>query len=253
MSRANPGVVFGISPILSKPIIQDEAIRQAIGLAITPEEIRDAALSPEFAVATSVLSQTTPSHVDLSDTLVHDATEAAAVLDAAGWTLGSDGVREKDGQRLELVLGWISNFGPNQTALEFLQAQLAAVGIAVTLQTGTAPEYLEGLKSGAYDLAWGNLSRADGDVLRTQYSAATTNYGLDDPDLEALFTEELATTDPAERDRIFAEVQTLLVERGYEIPVFELTTILAHDDTVHGVTLGADSRLHQLTDAWVTS
>ena len=81
----------------------------------------------------------------------------------------------------------------------------------------------------------------------------TTNYDLDDPDLEALFTEELATTDPAERDRIFAEVQTLLVEQGYEIPVFELTTILAHDDTVHGVTLGADSRLHQLTDAWVTS
>ena len=68
------------------------------------------------------------------------------MLDEAGWTLGSDGVREKDGQRLELVLGWISNFGPNQTALEFIQAQLAAVGIAVTLQTGTAPEYLEGLQ-----------------------------------------------------------------------------------------------------------
>ena len=29
--------------------------------------------------------------------------------------------------------------------------------------------------------------------------------------------------------------------------------MLAHDDTVHGVTLGADSRLHQLTDAWVAS
>ena len=253
VSRANPGVVFGLNAVMSKPIIQDAAVRRAIALAITPEEVRDAALSEDFAVATSPLSSTTPSWIDLSDSLTHDAEEAGAVLDEAGWTLGSDGVREKDGQQLDLVLGWISNFGPNQTALEFIQAQLAAAGIAVTLQTGTAPEYLEGLKSGAYDLAWGNLSRADGDVLRTQYSAATTFYGVDDPDLEALFTQELATTDAAERNEIFADVQRRLVEENIEIPVFELTTILAHDDTVHDLSLGADSRLHQLTDTWVSS
>ncbi|MET0459312.1 MAG: ABC transporter substrate-binding protein [Ilumatobacteraceae bacterium] len=252
VSRANPGLVFGLSAVMSKPLVQDPAVRQAIALAITPEEVRDAALSEDFAVATSPLSSTTPSWIDLSESLTHDAEEAGAVLDGAGWTLGSDGVREKDGQQLDLVLGWISNFGPNQTALEFIQAQLAAAGIAVTLQTGTAPEYLEGLKSGAYDLAWGNLSRADGDVLRTQYSAATTFYGVDDPELEALFTAELATTDAAERDEIFADVQTRLVEENIEIPVFELTTILAHDDTVHDLSLGADSRLHQLTDTWVS-
>ena len=102
---------------------------QAIALAIDPTAVRDAALSPEFAVATSALAKTTPSWVDLSASIKSDPDAAGAALDALGWTLGGDGVREKDGQKLELALGWITNFGPNQTALELIQAQLAAVGV----------------------------------------------------------------------------------------------------------------------------
>jgi peptide/nickel transport system substrate-binding protein len=253
VERANPGVVFGLSAIVDTPPLDDPALRSAIALAIEPTAVRDAALSPEFAVATSVLATTTPSWVDLSASIKSDPDAAAKALDDLGWTLGDDGVREKDGQRLELTLGWITNFGPNQTALELIQAQLAEVGVAVTLEGGPAPDYLQGLTDKKYDLAWGNLSRADGDVLRTNFSAATTRYGVNDPDLEALFATELSTSDSAARNKALADAQRLLIERAYEIPVFELTSVLATSTDVHGVSLGADSRLTPLTDASVSS
>jgi peptide/nickel transport system substrate-binding protein len=253
VERANPGVVFGLSVIVDKAPLDDPALRSALALAIDATTVRDAALSDEFAVATSALAATTPSWVDLGDLITSDPDAAAAALDELGWTVGDDGVRAKDGERLSLSLGWITNFGPNQTALELIQAQLAAVGVEATLEGGPAPDYLQGLTDGTYDLAWGNLSRADGDVLRTNYGAATTRYGVDDPDLEALFATELSTSDQAARDEALAEAQRLLIERAYLIPVFELTSVLGTIEDVHGVELGADSRLTPLTDAWVAS
>ncbi|MER7014455.1 ATP-binding cassette domain-containing protein [Saccharopolyspora sp. NPDC000359] len=45
----------------------------------------------------------------------------------------------------------------------------------------------------------------------------------------------------------------LLVDRGYEIPVFELTSINAVSTEVAGIEFGADSRLQQLNAAWVAA
>jgi peptide/nickel transport system substrate-binding protein len=175
------------------------------------------------------------------------------VIGGAGWELGSGDVREKDGEPLELTVGWLDNFGPNRTALELIQAQLAEVGIGLTLETGTPAEFVEALDNHQYDLAWGNLSRADGDVLRTVYAAATTRYGVEDPELEELFAEEVATPDAEARDGVLADVQERLLDQAYLVPVFELTTILGVGEGIHDVSLGADSRLQQLTDTWVDS
>src|SRR5690606_22626954 len=121
----------------------------------------DTSLGELFAVGTSPLSSTTPGWVDQSQYYSFDTAEAASILDEAGWTEGADGVREKDGQRLSLTLAWMTNFGPNQTSLELLQQQLAAVGIEVELVGGPVPDYLERTANGDFDLAWPNFSLAD--------------------------------------------------------------------------------------------
>ena len=73
------------------------------------------------------------------------------------------------------------------------------------------------------------------------------------PQLEPLLQQQAATADPDARDDVLAQAQSRIVGQATQIPVFELTTVLALDDDVHDVTLGADSRLNQLTDAWVAS
>ncbi|GAA1965505.1 ABC transporter substrate-binding protein [Agromyces allii] len=249
--RGNPGATFGIYFNESRPAVSDLAVRQAIAAAIDPEVVRDTALNDLFAVATSSLAKTTPGFADEGDAFEYDPEAAADLLDEAGWTEGADGTRSKDGQPLSLKLAWITNFGPNQTSLELIQQQLKEVGITVELVGGSVPEFLKIQETGDFDLSWQNLSRADGDVLRTTYSTAASNrLHLDDPELEALLQEQATLADVDARDEVLAEAQARIAEQVHQVPVHELTSILGTLPTVHGVSLGADSRLDSLVGAW---
>ncbi|MDM7831676.1 ABC transporter substrate-binding protein [Cellulomonas edaphi] len=250
--RANPGITFGLTFNGASPFGKDPAVREAISLAVNPTEIRDTALTEGFAVAVSPLASTTPDVADESAHLVTDPAKAASVLEADGWAKGSDGIYAKAGTKLAPTLVWITNFGPNQTSVELIQSELKAVGIDAKLWSGTVPDFQAKLAAGDFDLVWGNLSRADGDVLRTQYTTQGTNfYKIDDPELEKLLQDQLAAGDPAERSSLLAQAQERLVTQHHVVPVHELTTYLGLSDKAHGIELGADSRLDQLTTAWV--
>lgn len=252
--RANPGITFGLTFNEAGALGSDPVVREAIALTVNPTEVRDTALNDGFAVAEGPLASTTPGVADLSKDLVTDPKKAASVLEDDGWAKGSDGIYAKGGTRLAPVLVWITNFSPNQTSVELIQQELKANGIDATLWSGAVPDFQAKLKEGSFDLVWGNLSRADGDVLRTQYSTAATNfYKLADPDLEALLQKQLTISDPTERDAVLADAQERLVTQHHVIPVHELTTFLGLGTEVHAVELGADSRLDQLTQAWLGS
>ncbi|WP_456826675.1 ABC transporter substrate-binding protein [Cellulomonas sp. P5_E12] len=252
--RANPGITFGLTFNESGALGSDPAVREAIALTVNPTEVRDTALNDGFAVAEGPLASTTPGVADLSKDLVTDPKKAASVLEDDGWAKGADGIYAKGGTRLAPVLAWITNFSPNQTSVELIQQELKANGIDATLWSGAVPDFQAKLKDGSFDLVWGNLSRADGDVLRTQYSTAATNfYRLDDPELETLLQKQLTLSDPTERDAVLADAQERLVTEHHVIPVHELTTFLGLNTDVHEVELGADSRLDQLTQAWIGS
>lgn len=253
IARQNPGIVFGLSPVNDHSPLDDVSVRQAIAAGIDAADVQATVFTEEFPVATSVLAHTTPGYSKV-DTIAYDPEHAGELLDAAGWTLGSGGIREKDGKKLHLVLGWLNNFGPNQTALELIQAQLLGIGVEIELVSTTGPEFQEKLGAGAFDLVWANSTRADGDVLRASFSSTGTNYyKIDDPELEALLQKQLATSDPAARNDVLADVQARIVEQGYQIPVFEYSIPIAADASVHGFEQGADSRLEQLADVWIES
>lgn len=250
--RTNPGVAFGLSPFVKTGPLSDAAVRTALETAIDRKTIQKSALSSDFKPATSVLAANTPGWVDLSSQLGYDPAATKKALDAAGWKVGPGGIREKDGKKLALTLGWIDNFNPNQSIVQIIQQELQAVGVKVTLWSGTVPQFVSAESGGKLDLVYANLSRADGDILRTNFSSATTatTEGYNDPQLDSLLTAQLATPDQAKRDSIAQEASKRIIQLGYDIPVVELTTILGTGKNVHGVVLGGDSRLGLLVDAY---
>ncbi|PZF85711.1 ABC transporter substrate-binding protein [Jiangella anatolica] len=73
-----------------------------------------------------------------------DAEAAAAALDAAGWTAGSDGVRSKDGARLELELIYNSTRGDTTAAAaELIASTWTDLGVATTTRGMPPTEYNE--------------------------------------------------------------------------------------------------------------
>ncbi|MFS2029593.1 MULTISPECIES: ABC transporter substrate-binding protein [unclassified Curtobacterium] len=251
VTRANPGQVFGLTFNQKRPLVSDLVVRRAIAQAVDPKTVWDTSLNDLFEVATSVLGSTTPGYTDTSSAISYDPAAAEQALDEAGWKTGSDGIRAKDGRKLQLKLIWITNFGPNQTSLELIQQELRKVGVGLTLESGTVPQYLANTTSGDWDLAWDNSSRADGDVLRSKFSSdGAQSIGAADGTLDALFTKELSQSSATERAATFAAIQERIASQVDFVPVHELTSIIATTKDVHGIAFGADTRLDQLTGAW---
>lgn len=70
-----------------------------------------------------------------------DPQRAAKLLDAAGWKMGADGVRVKDGKRLSLTLNYTSgNVTREQTGV-ILQQRWKAIGVEIAIKTYPASTF----------------------------------------------------------------------------------------------------------------
>lgn len=246
LSRANPGIVTSLIPNESR-LLKDETVRKAIQIGINREELVSTLYSPEYKVATSILSSTTPDYTDLGDLLEFDLDGAKDMLDDAGWKPGSDGIRAKDGQRLALKALGAAGAG------ELLQQQLKKLGIDLELiQANTSQAYLAVQASGDYDLAGYNLTRADPDVLKAIFSSKYTNVAkLQPSSLDATLDKVSSESDQGKRNDYAVEAQKTIVEDAHAFPLNEQTQIFAFADRVHDVQFEASTRM-RLYDAWIS-
>lgn len=252
LTRTNPGVVFVLQPNVEAGPLADPDVRRAVNLAVDRQQLVDTVLSDAFRPATSVLASTTPGYVDLSDELALDADRAGELLDDAGWTAGADGVRAKDGQPLTFDVVYAPLFTGSQAVLELVQQQLRAVGVDLQIRQQTPAEQQQALQAGAYGTYYYNVTRADGDILRAQFSTSLRNINRRPADdvLDPLLDEQLATGDPAARAELVAEAQREVLDQGLAIPLFELAQSIGVAGDVHGVTFDASSRL-LFHDTWI--
>jgi len=245
--RANPGVAYQLFPKESSPLASDEAVRVAISKGIDRQQIVDTVLTERDQAATGVLSHSTPLAPDLGDLLAYDPDGAEELLDDAGWVVGDDGIREKDGRRLSTTV----TFWQDPAPLELVQQQLRQIGVDLQLQHVEIAESTAIKESGDFDFDYYNLTRSDPDVLRLIFSANARNIN-DRPaeEVDDLLDRSAAATDPDERAGLIEEASRLLVEHGHAIPVYELSTTIAAADRVHGLTFEGSSRL-DFYGAWV--
>lgn len=88
-----------------------------------------------------------------------DVAKAKSLLDAAGWAMGSNGVRSKAGKPLAMTFLYLPAFGQAVTAAaELLASQWKDLGVDVALKASTDTQLNEILFStGAWDAGWVQL------------------------------------------------------------------------------------------------
>ncbi|WP_372984208.1 TIGR04028 family ABC transporter substrate-binding protein [Microbacterium sp.] len=231
------GVNNSISLRPENPLLSDIRVRQALVAAVDAQEVVDTLFTENYPVATSVLSQEALGYKDESEHYAYDPDKAEKLLDEAGWTAGSDGIREKDGERLAITVYEAAPQPLSKQTLELVAQQLAKVGVELTVKPADAGSYAEDtrdpLKTGFYHSMVG---RADFDVIKSQYYTKNRDALIsNDAELDALLEAVASEPDTEKRAAASQAVQDYIAEQAYVIPLFEEPQVYGAATYVHGV------------------
>jgi peptide/nickel transport system substrate-binding protein len=163
----------------AKPF-DDARLRRAVGLAIDKSALVRTVTYGVEQPATEDLPRFLWAFDPKAGTTQRDLAGAKALLDAAGWRPGSDGIRVRDGARLELPLAFRSDSLTDRNRGVVIASMLREAGIDVELK-GYTTALLYGPFSGGGIMATGKFSAA----LMTWYA------GIDPDDSTQFFCDQV--------------------------------------------------------------
>lgn len=136
---------------IGNAVTSDAAVRRAINIGIDREEMIDNVLNGYGTPAYSVCDKMP--WYNPSAQVAYDPDAAKQLLEEAGWTQGSDGIREKDGVRAAFSVMYTPGDSVRQALAEDLANQLRELGIEVTTEGAGWDVAYD--KAQAQPLVWG--------------------------------------------------------------------------------------------------
>ena len=235
--------------------LADINVRQAFGMALDRQEIVDQTVA-QFSGDAEVLNNriifnNQPNYEDTAPEQYNapDVDGAKALLEESGYTLGADGVYEHpDRGRLSLAITTSVNNPLRQQTIDVIIPQAAEAGFEISARPdpdifsdATVPTSLE---AGGFDIAlfaWiGSPFRTSTasiyQSLEAQGGAQGQNYTQGGNDeVDSLYTEFLEEPDPDASAALANQIDAVLWEDLYTIPLYQKPTFLAYSSAIEGV------------------
>lgn len=216
------------------PLVADLRVRQALLHGTNAAEVVQTLFSANYPQATSVVAKSAAGYVDLAAELKFDPEKSQRLLDEAGWTLGSQGLRQKDGQALVLTAYEALPQPQNKETLQLVAQQWGKLGVKLNVLAGDAgSRIVDSLDPAKTPVTPGMVGRADADVIKSYFYPSNRNALLQkggvsqkvnsfvDDKLNGLLDAIAAETDSAQRLQLTSDVQRYLIAQAYVIPIFE--------------------------------
>lgn len=229
-------------------ILNDTSVRQALQHATNRKAISEGIFYGLEKPADTLYATTVPyCDIDL-EPYEYNTDTASAMLKEAGWTMGDDGVREKDGKKLELDLLYNSDSVTEKTISEYLQSEYLKLGISLNIHGEEEQSYRDNMKAGNFDMVfnicWGIPYDPQSSLAAMRapvYGDYAAQLGLaDKEEIDQAITSILTTTDETERQELYEYVLTRLHEDAVYIPLtFECNKAL-YTTELQGVHFGTD-------------
>ncbi|WP_103107439.1 ABC transporter substrate-binding protein [Brevibacillus reuszeri] len=252
IERMRSGIGLLLEMNMRTEALQDVEVRKALNMAINKEAIIQAALQGEGEIAHSFLPPTFFGYDKAVEELdyKYSQEEAKKLLDAAGWKMGADGTREKNGKKLSLTL-LSSESQAKETQL--VQAMLGEVGIKVTINNMDPAAMLDAASKGQFDLTVMSYTDVDPDIFYLFFHSSQigvfNDSAINDPKLDELLVKGRTTVDLEARKQVYSEVQKYMIEQAYLVPIYIDKQFIVVNRRVKGLKLSPDRLLY--TDTWV--
>lgn len=221
---------------LENPILKDLKVRQALLHGVNREDLVKALFDGKQEIAMHLMSPKDKAWFTADPKIIttyrYSKREAQKLLEEAGWKVGADGYRMKDGKKLSLVFMTTSGNKTRELVQTYLQEQWKQIGIEVLIKNQPAKVYFgetirkrkfEGLALFAWVGSPENNPRAQ--VASAQIPTAKNAYsGQNTPGWKNAHVDEVVNKldvefDPKKRQELAYEIQKAYTA---DIPVLPL-------------------------------
>jgi len=225
---------------LTKPLLDNVAVREAMSYAINRSEISskgEYGYEPpanQSGIVNPTFSSWADSSLDSQYNYSYDPAKAISVLTAAGFRRGSDGIFQNSaGQPLNFTVLNIGDYSDFVADMQIVQQEFKAVGIGLTVENLSSTAFDSDLFDGDYQLAY--YYETGGPTPYYEFrqwldssgsapigQAAAYDYErYDNPTTNTLLNQYANTTSTAVQHQVMDELEQIMLTQLPVIPVVE--------------------------------
>jgi peptide/nickel transport system substrate-binding protein len=244
--HVHPSTTYeSIAPNLTLPLFQDKRVRQALYYGMDKKPIVEKislGLVPE--AETYVPPQSWAYNPKVKGHHKYDPENAKALLEAAGWKPGADGIRVKAGQRLAFENACTAGNKQREQIQQLLQQQWRQIGVEMTISNKPAAVLFgEFYRMSKFQtIVIGIAMGADPDHsfrLHSRYIPAKGGLGrnsiaYENAEVDRLLDAGVKEVDQEKRKKTYFRLQEILVDDLPHLPIFHYVNIRATKAAVQG-------------------
>ena len=233
-AKASPNLVVDTLPATNlllyfgfkanRPMVADPRVREAMSIAINRAEIARGIFLGNAEAATTYVNPAAPDYNPATMTIVREDVERAKrLLDEAGWKVGSDGIREKDGVKLAPQV-YFTAAGNSVRSGEAIQGYLRRIGIDWRLNAFDSTVAMLKMAEQDYEL-WSVTVPyiSAGDLMSLYFDSRNiptpNRMNWRDAVTDDLLAKAKGALTGADRTKYFGELQTHVMKNHLWIPV----------------------------------
>lgn len=225
---------------LGKAPLNDINVRRALAHAIDRDVlVNSARYSGIGSEAFGILGRPNMGVTDWPEALVNasigfDPEAANSLLNGAGWAMGADGVREKDGERLSLDMVIPASF---EAEVLPIQSMWSDVGAEMVISIVSTSAWFDAQETGEFDVIIASNSGTGLVLINRVYQTGGTGnfWGLSDPELDADFDIVAQSLDDAARFDANIRAQARIMDQAYAVPTVEVVFPFGVQEGVSGI------------------
>lgn len=217
-------------------LLKDKRVRQALYYGLDRQKFTDILYQGFGEVANVPVSPASWAYTKDVTPYPFDPQKAKQLLDEAGWKVGADGIREKDGQKLKLQYLGRKGYNIDDVLIPLAKENFKDIGIAVEAEILDFNALLAKRKKGDFDIAsFTSTNFSDPyDGVKSFHSKYNVS-GYSNPAIDKLIDQGTETLDTNKRIPIYHDLYKQLKDDPPVLLLSYLKILSAHNARIEGI------------------